>query len=297
MDIEAQPFDLRDCVESALDLVSARAAEKHLDTAYVFEGDVPPAISGDVTRLRQIMLNLLSNAVKFTERGEVVLTVTRRAGCGGRRRAHLRRARHRHRPVGGRHEPAVPVVLAGRLVDDAQVRRHGPGPRDQQAPRRADGRPHVGGERRRSARGRRSSFTIQAPPLAELPPASRRDFVGTQPALVGQADARRRRQRHQPSRARRCRLRKWGMAPRDTESPEEALRWLEHGEAFDLAILDMHMPEMDGVAARAAAFAHCVRSCRSCCSARSAGARRDDEACSPRRSRSRSASRSSSTRW
>ena len=76
MDIEAQPFDLRECVESALDLVSARAVEKHLDMAYVFEGDVPPAIVGDVTRLRQIMLNLLSNAVKFTEAGEVVLTVT-----------------------------------------------------------------------------------------------------------------------------------------------------------------------------------------------------------------------------
>ena len=41
MDIESHPFDLRECVESALDLVSARAAEKRLDIAYVFEGDVP----------------------------------------------------------------------------------------------------------------------------------------------------------------------------------------------------------------------------------------------------------------
>jgi signal transduction histidine kinase len=41
MDIEAQPFDLRDCVESALDLVGARAAQKQLDLAYIFEGDVP----------------------------------------------------------------------------------------------------------------------------------------------------------------------------------------------------------------------------------------------------------------
>ncbi len=76
MDIEAHPFDLRECVESALDLVGARAAEKGLDLAYLFEGDVPPAVSGDVTRLRQILLNLLANAIKFTERGEVVLTVT-----------------------------------------------------------------------------------------------------------------------------------------------------------------------------------------------------------------------------
>ena len=72
MDIEVAPFDLRDCVESALDLISPRAVEKHLDVAYLFEGDVPPAIAGDVTRLRQVILNLLSNAVKFTEAGEVV---------------------------------------------------------------------------------------------------------------------------------------------------------------------------------------------------------------------------------
>ena len=42
------------------------------------------------------------------------------------------------------------------------------------------------------------------------------------------------------------------MEPRDTESPAEALRWLDAGERFDLAILDMHMPEMDGVDAGAA---------------------------------------------
>jgi signal transduction histidine kinase len=76
MDIEAQPFDLRECVESALDLVAPRAIEKGLETAYLFEGDVPAAIRGDVTRLRQVLLNLLANAVKFTEAGEVVLTMT-----------------------------------------------------------------------------------------------------------------------------------------------------------------------------------------------------------------------------
>ena len=92
MDIEAHPFDLRECVESALDLVTTRAVEKHLDTAYVFEGEVPPAIVGDVTRLRQIILNLLSNAVKFTERGEVVLTVTATSGAERPNRADLRRA-------------------------------------------------------------------------------------------------------------------------------------------------------------------------------------------------------------
>ncbi|WP_180708972.1 response regulator, partial [Escherichia coli] len=41
---------------------------------------------------------------------------------------------------------------------------------------------------------------------------------------------------------------RWGMVPRDTESPAQALAWVRAGEAFDLAVLDMHMPEMDGVA-------------------------------------------------
>ena len=73
MDVEAQPFDLRECVESALDLTAGRAIEKGLDIAYIMDDDVPAGIKSDVTRLRQILINLLSNAVKFTEKGEVVL--------------------------------------------------------------------------------------------------------------------------------------------------------------------------------------------------------------------------------
>jgi PAS domain S-box-containing protein len=76
LELEAQPFDVRECIESALDLVATRAAEKGIDLAYLIGDGTPPAIVGDVTRLRQVLLNLLSNAVKFTEAGEVVLSVT-----------------------------------------------------------------------------------------------------------------------------------------------------------------------------------------------------------------------------
>ena len=150
MDIEAQPFDLRECVESALDLIGARAADKHLDIAYLFEGDVPSAVMGDVTRLRQVLLNLLSNAVKFTERGEVVLTVSAREA----RRTQVFRARHRHRPfpkeaIG----QLVPEVQPGGRVHHAQIRWHGFGAGDQQAPGRTDGRHDVG--RKRWTRPRR----------------------------------------------------------------------------------------------------------------------------------------------
>ncbi len=76
LELENQPFLLRECVESALDLVAGKASEKTLDLAYILDPHTPEAITGDITRLRQILVNLLSNAVKFTEKGEVVLTVS-----------------------------------------------------------------------------------------------------------------------------------------------------------------------------------------------------------------------------
>ncbi len=84
-------------------------------------------------------------------------------------------------------------------------------------------------------------------PTAELPPTRQRDFVGVQPALEGKRllvvddNATNRR-------VLALQTAKWGMQARATESPHEALRWVEQGDPFDLAILDMHMPEMDGLA-------------------------------------------------
>ena len=88
MELEQQPFDLRDCIESALDLVATAATHKGLELAYRIDEDVPATIAGDVTRLRQILLNLLNNAVKFTEKGEVILTAWVEPG-GCRRRENL----------------------------------------------------------------------------------------------------------------------------------------------------------------------------------------------------------------
>ena len=75
MDLESAPFDLTECVEAALDLMAAKAAEKGLELVGEIRPGTPRIVVGDVTRLRQILLNLLSNALKFTDSGEVVLTV------------------------------------------------------------------------------------------------------------------------------------------------------------------------------------------------------------------------------
>ncbi len=80
MDVESHPFDLRHCIDSALDLIRLRAFEKNVDLVVKIDDDVPAGISGDPTRLRQVLLNLLSNAVKFTGKGAVALNVRRGEG-------------------------------------------------------------------------------------------------------------------------------------------------------------------------------------------------------------------------
>ena len=245
MDIEAQPFDLRECVESALDLVTARAVEKQLDTAYVFEGDIPRAIVGDVTRLRQIMLNLLTNAVKFTDGGEVVLTATSKP-LGGEK-VELTFA-VRDTGIGLSQEVKGRLFQSFSQADSSTTRKYGGTGLGLAISKRLaelmGGR--MWAESEGQGRGSTFLFSIQAP-TAALPTARQRDFVGVQPELASKRvlivddNATNRR-------VLTLQATKWGMAPRAIESPLEALRWLDQGERFDLAILDMHMPEMDGVA-------------------------------------------------
>ena len=75
MELEMQPLDICDTVEGALDLLAPQAANKGLEVGYWIDEDVPATIMGDATRLRQILVNLVANAIKFTDKGEVWVTV------------------------------------------------------------------------------------------------------------------------------------------------------------------------------------------------------------------------------
>jgi CheY-like chemotaxis protein/HPt (histidine-containing phosphotransfer) domain-containing protein len=74
--LENHPFELRTCIEEAMDLLVPKAAEKNLDLACIVDDTIPKILVSDVTRLRQILLNLVGNAVKFTQQGEVAVEVT-----------------------------------------------------------------------------------------------------------------------------------------------------------------------------------------------------------------------------
>src|ERR1019366_8131288 len=214
-------------------------------TAYLFEGDVPAAIVGDVTRLRQIMLNLLSNAVKFTESGEVVLTVTSTPLSTGEVEITFS---VRDTGIGLSAENMSRLFQSFSQADSSTTRKYGGTGLGLAISRRLS--ELMGGrmwaESEGPGRGATFLFTIQVQ-TAELPPSRQRDFVGVQPELLAKRvlvvddNATNRR-------VLELQTGKWGMTSRATESPLEALRWLDGGEAFDLAILDMHMPEMDGTA-------------------------------------------------
>ncbi len=74
-ELETSRFDVRRCVEEAIDLLAPRAAEKQLALRHRIAEGVPPAISSDAGRLRQVLVNLIDNAVKFTDSGSVEVAV------------------------------------------------------------------------------------------------------------------------------------------------------------------------------------------------------------------------------
>ena len=261
MELESQPFDLRECVESALDLLAGRAAEKGLDLGCVIESDVPAAIVGDVTRLRQILVNLLSNAVKFTDQGEVVVTVTANdtvtGGCGDTETvaAPLHFA-VRDTGIGIPPDRIERLFQSFSQLDASTTRRYGGTGLGLAISRRlaelmggtmwvespAIRPPQV--EAGKGGPGSTFHFTIQAEVAKPL--KARPYLRGIQPSLEGKRvlivddNATNRRILTLQTQA-------WGMLPRDTGSPHKALSWVVRGDPFDVALLDRQMPEMDGM--------------------------------------------------
>ncbi|MBK7320084.1 MAG: response regulator [Anaerolineales bacterium] len=235
MDLEAQPFDLRECVESAVDLIALKASEKGLEVGLLIEPNVPETVMGDVTRLRQILVNLLSNAVKFTEKGEVLITVQPEGS--------LLHFSIKDTGIGIPAERLTSLFQSFTQVDASTTRKYGGTGLGLAISKRLS--EMMGGTMwvdSFAGTGSTFHFTVHTPPTtATTPPKliAPIQLRGKRIMIVDDNETNRRILTLQSE--------NWGMRPVAYATPLEALSAIQSGERFDVAVLDMHMPEMDGV--------------------------------------------------
>jgi len=242
MELEAHPFNLQECVEDVLDLLAPKAAEKGLELAYINEGDAPHTIVGDVTRLRQILVNLVGNGIKFTAEGEVVVSLSSEKLSDNRFQLLLA---VRDTGIGIQPDRMDRLFRSFSQVDASTTRRFGGTGLGLAISHRLAGL--MGGEMWvESLPGAGSTFFFTL--VAKAAASEKRIYGQGDPATLLQkrlliVDDNRTnreilvRQAHA-----------WGMWPVAVESGQAVLALLPQDSRFDLAILDMQMPEMDGIA-------------------------------------------------
>ncbi len=241
LELEQTEFSVRECVEGSLDLLAPRVAEKGLDLLYEIADGVPGTVGGDSTRLRQVLVNLLSNAIKFTKVGEVVLNL--RVGDTTADKIELHFA-VRDTGIGIPPEAQARLFESFSQVDASTTRQYGGTGLGLAISKRLV-EMMAGRLWMESVPGQGSTFhfTITVNAVASTPS----HFLGS-----GVADMVDKRLLIVDDNATNRRILQtlangWGMHPRAAASAAEALAWLRAGEHFDVAILDMHMPEMDGM--------------------------------------------------
>ncbi|MEM9088806.1 MAG: response regulator [Cyanobacteria bacterium P01_F01_bin.53] len=250
LELEEHPFELRTSIEEAFDLISTKAAEKQLELAYQVDPTIPNTLIGDVTRLRQIIVNLLSNAVKFTHEGEIVVTVTSPSHADIVNQQTLGEPVQelcfsvRDTGIGIPRERMGRLFQAFSQVDSSTTRKYGGTGLGlvicKQLAQIMGGKIWVESE---VGQGTVFSFTIKTrlplPDENHNAPQAITPLAGKRLLIVDDNTTNRQILEKQ--------IQTWGGWARITCSGQEALECFERGESFDLAILDMQMPHMDGM--------------------------------------------------
>jgi signal transduction histidine kinase/CheY-like chemotaxis protein/HPt (histidine-containing phosphotransfer) domain-containing protein len=245
-DLEHEPLSVRNVMEEASDIAAPRAREKGLelivDVPEPGAGGPPPAIRGDVTRLRQILINLITNAVKFTDRGAVSVhaRLAEKPGADG---LALLEFSVQDTGIGIPADRVGALFEAFTQVDASTTRKYGGTGLGLAICKRLVGL--MGGDiqvRSELGKGSVFSFTVRAPladmPLAMTPP----DVTVLQGHRVLVVD-------DHPVNVRVLtrQLRQWGLRVATADSGAAALDILAQGMMPDMIVTDMHMPGMDGL--------------------------------------------------
>jgi PAS domain S-box-containing protein len=242
LELETEPLELARVIEETFDMLGERARSKQLDLMYEMADDVPSHVHGDSTCLRQIVVNLVSNAIKFTDSGEILVGVRRRPAPEDG--ALVLEFRVADTGIGIPRERLHVLFEAFSQVDASTTRKYGGTGLGLAICKRLV--ELMGGEIMvESEPGRGSTFTFtvrctEAPAPADAPPLAGLDIVAGKRILIVDDNANNLRiLDHQ--------LKRWGIRAERAVSGKAALDLLSRGMAFDAAIVDYQMPEMNGV--------------------------------------------------
>ncbi len=241
LELEYQPFDLRDCVEESLDLLASRAAEKDLDLAYIIENGTPNSITGDVTRLRQVLTNLLSNAIKFTEIGEVFVSVSAEKMHDD---IYEITFAVKDSGIGIPEDKMDKLFKSFSQVDSSTTRTHGGTGLGLAISKRLtemmNGKMWL---ESKVGEGTTFFFTIQTQAVSSLSKiylGKNSDKLKDKKVLIVDDNFTNRR-------ILMLQTQNWEMKPTLFSSPDEALKSIQNTDHYDLAIFDYQMPQMTGV--------------------------------------------------
>ena len=244
MELEDLPLEVAGMIEDAFELVGDRARRKNLSLLYEIDPGVPPFITGDITRLRQVLMNLAGNSLKFTETGEVriVCKVAERSGDD-----LLLQFAVRDTGIG------IPADKIGRLfnaftqVDASTTRKYGGTGLGLAICRRLvelmGGTIYAESE---FGKGTCFTFTLRTRAVNRQAPQRRireKDLLPHQVLLVDDYPAN--------LRILAAQCAGWGLTTAATDDARKALTMLEDAQAagnpFAAVISDMSMPGMDGI--------------------------------------------------
>lgn len=238
IELEEMNFSLEDCIENTLDIHAHTAYSKNIELLYQISPDVPVGIRGDLGRLQQILSNLVSNALKFTEIGSVIISVSKAS-------EKFIEIEVKDTGIGFEKNLADKLFSPFQQADASTTRKYG-GTGLGLAICRQLIEVMGGSITAQSSPGKGAVFSILYPHIKSSQVIQKSSestdlsFLNNLHALV--VDDNKINLSFMQSL-----LSSWGMKVTTAESGKEALKMIETGSLFDIFLIDMLMPEMDGL--------------------------------------------------